>query len=206
MGTAIKIRLSIAMVMLGLLTGLVVPLVSNFHPIKKVLGTSLRNALDRFRQGVDEVMVEFVRAESLGVNYTQMAISLFVMASSVLTLYYIPRKALDTMVPALFFALNLLMICIVIGLVFVLQSFALKPSRLYIRLILVYMPQDRKLLPLLNKNLESHSLKNLHSNLLYCVTVCFLIFQATNFMALYSFNAQMLSMLFGGQITLSHID
>lgn len=95
MGVAIKIRLSIAMVMLGLLSGIAVPLVSNFHPIKKVLGTSLRNALDRFRQGVDEVLVEFVRAESLGVNYTQMAISLFVMASSVLTLYYIPRKALD---------------------------------------------------------------------------------------------------------------
>ena len=180
------------MVMLGLLTGLAVPLVSNFHPIKKVLGTSLRNALDRFRQGVDEVIVEFVRAESQGINYTQMAISVLVIASSYLTLYYIPRQALDMWVALLFFALNLLMIGIVIGLVFVLQSFALKLSRMYIRLILVFMPQDKKLLPLLNKNLDSHSLKNLHSNLLYCVTVCFLIFQATNFMALYSFNAQMM--------------
>ena len=77
---------------------------------------------------------------------------------------------------------------------------------MYIRMILWVVPQDLKLLPLLNKNLQSHSLKNLHSNLLYCVTVCFLIFQATNFMALYSFNGQMMELIFGGDISMVHLD
>jgi hypothetical protein len=45
------------MIVLGLVTGLVVPLIGNMFPIKQALGTSLRNALDRFRQGVDELSV-----------------------------------------------------------------------------------------------------------------------------------------------------
>jgi hypothetical protein len=58
------------MIVLGILTGVVVPFGSNFHPIKKALGTSLRNALDRFRQGVDEIVVKFVRMENSGLSIT----------------------------------------------------------------------------------------------------------------------------------------
>ena len=119
-GVAIKIQLQASMVLLGLLTGIAVPLVSNFHPIKKTLGTSLRNALDRFRQGVDDVVVEFVRAEDHSFNTTQMSISILILLSSVLTLYFVPRYVLDSWIQSLFFSLNLLMIGIVIGLIFVL--------------------------------------------------------------------------------------
>lgn len=80
------------------------------------------------------------------------------------------------MVAQLYFSLNLLLIGIVIGVIFVFQSVALPLSRMFIDIILFFMPNDRILRPLLNKNLDSHSLKNLHSNLLYNVTVCFLIF------------------------------
>lgn len=38
------------------------------------------------------------------------------------------------------------------------------------------MPGDRTMLPLIKKNLESHSLKNMKANLMYSVTVCFLVF------------------------------
>jgi hypothetical protein len=54
--------------MIGLITGLFVPLASNIVPIKQALGTSLRDALDRFRAGVDDTEVEFVRMENAGVT------------------------------------------------------------------------------------------------------------------------------------------
>jgi hypothetical protein len=44
-------------------------------------------------------------------------------------------------------------------------------------------PHDKKLMPLIQKNLESHQLKNMKANLMYSVTICFLVFQATNFMS-----------------------
>jgi uncharacterized membrane-anchored protein YhcB (DUF1043 family) len=49
---------------IGLITGIVIPMLSNVVPIRQALGTSLRNALDRFRQGVDDLEVSVIRAES----------------------------------------------------------------------------------------------------------------------------------------------
>jgi hypothetical protein len=36
-------------IVIGIVTGLVIPMLSNVIPIREALGTSLRNALDRFR-------------------------------------------------------------------------------------------------------------------------------------------------------------
>ena len=49
MGVSVGVQLHWSMVVLGLMTGILVPLLSNFYPIKQALGTSLRIALDRFR-------------------------------------------------------------------------------------------------------------------------------------------------------------
>lgn len=62
------VKLHWTMVVLGLITGILVPMLSNIYPIKQALGTSLRNALDKFRAGVDEVQVEFVRMENAGTS------------------------------------------------------------------------------------------------------------------------------------------
>jgi len=55
-------------VIIGLVTGIIVPMVSNVIPIKQALGTSLRNALDRFRQGTDDIEVSFIRMENFSID------------------------------------------------------------------------------------------------------------------------------------------
>jgi len=76
----------------------------------------------------------------------------------------------------MFFLTNLLLLGCVVGIIFVLQAFALKLCKFYVRCILLLFPRDFMLAPLIYKNLDSHSLKNLKANLLYSVTVCFLVF------------------------------
>jgi hypothetical protein len=105
-----------------------------------------------------------------------MAISLAVCCTSALTLYFIPRAILDSAIKTAFFYLNILLVGCVLGIVFIGQAIALILCRWYIDLILWFAPNDRKLRPLIYKNLESHSLKNLKANLLYSVTICFLVF------------------------------
>ena len=107
------------MIGLGLTTGLLVPLISNIYPIKQALGTSLRNALDRFRSGVDELSVQFVRMENAGTSPTQLAVSLAFLSASVLTLYFIPISVLDNAVKSMFFYLNLLHVGCVLGIIFI---------------------------------------------------------------------------------------
>lgn len=156
-------------------------MISNIYPIKQALGNSLRNALDRFRQGVDDVEVQFLKMENSGASPTQLAISIVLCLASILTLYFIPISILDGRVRECIFYLNLLLIGCVLGIVFIGQSAALLLCRKYIDLILLFAPSDIKLKPLIKKNLNSHSLKNLKANLLYSVTICFLVFQAANF-------------------------
>lgn len=57
MGISVQVHLQWSTIILGIFTGIVIPMISNIYPIKQALGTSLRNALDRFRQGVDEMEV-----------------------------------------------------------------------------------------------------------------------------------------------------
>ena len=106
------------------------------------------------------------------------------MSASVLTLYFLPRSILDMAVKNAFFQLNLLLVGCVVGIIFVIQAVALKLCKFFVKVILMCVPMDQKLGPLIYKNLDSHSLKNLKANLLYCVTICFLVFQATNFLAI----------------------
>jgi ABC-type antimicrobial peptide transport system permease subunit len=49
MGVTVAVHLNLTIVMLGVVTGIVVPMISSVYPIKQALGTSLRDALDRFR-------------------------------------------------------------------------------------------------------------------------------------------------------------
>jgi len=80
--------------------------------------------------------------------------------------------------------LNLLLVGCILGIVFIFQSAALGLCKLFVRIIFYMVPADAKLRPLIVKNLDSHCLKNLNANLLYSVTICFLVFQSTNFNAI----------------------
>jgi len=71
------------------------PLASNIYPIQQAFGTSLRDALDLSRHGVDDVEVNFIRLENAGINVVQVTLGLTIVANSVLTLYGIPRAILN---------------------------------------------------------------------------------------------------------------
>lgn len=90
MNITVGVHLQWSTIVLGLATGVLVPLISNIYPIKQALGNSLRNSLDRSRAGVDEISVQFSRMENAGFSVTQVAISLTLCLASVLTLYFIP--------------------------------------------------------------------------------------------------------------------
>ena len=68
------------------------------------------------------------------------------------------------------------------------------------------MPGEKKLKPLILKNLDSHSLKNLNANLLYSITICFLVFQTANFKALNIYLVAGVAGLLGGDISLFSLE
>jgi hypothetical protein len=123
-----------------------------------------------------------------------------------LTLYFIPKNIIDLNEKGAFFYTNLLLVGCVLGVVFISQSASMPLCKLYLKLVFLLKPADKKLKPIVVKNLESHSLKNLNANLLYSITVCFLIFQSTNFLAIKNYITQSITAIFGGDISLFAID
>lgn len=87
LGSTLSVQLTVFTVCLGLFVGIVMPLLSNIMSIKAALNQNLREALDRFRQAVDEAEVEQIRMENKPMNLVQVSIGLGFVACSYLTLY-----------------------------------------------------------------------------------------------------------------------
>jgi len=134
---------------LGLATGIGVPLLSNIIPIRKALGTTLRDALDKSRAGVNETEVQVVRLENQGVNKTQIGVGLAFLFVSFITLLMIPMRTFNVEMGKVYGWLNMLLILVIIGFIFTSQAFAPALSRFYLKMVIFFRPEDKLLLPLI---------------------------------------------------------
>ena len=187
-------------VMLGIFTGITVPLVSNIYPIKQALSTTLRDSLDRTRKSVDDTEVQILRMENAGYNPVQVAFGMALVSVSYLTLYVVPGHIMELSENHAFFSINLLLIAVIIGVIFMSQALSPGLSRVFLNLIFKVKPGDKLMAPLIHKNLESHALKNMKANLMYTVTICFLVYSATSFMSSAKYSRQMIAVIFGADI------
>jgi hypothetical protein len=112
------------------------PLISNIFSIKAALSQNLREALDRFRQGIDDAEVESIRMENKPMNSSQVGIGLGVVMCSYLTLYLLPKELLEADPFMIFFYINCLLLACIMGVIFVGQGVAPYLNKVYLNLIL----------------------------------------------------------------------
>lgn len=177
-------------------------MLSNILPIRKALGTTLRDALDRSRSSVNDQEVEVIRLENAGVNISQVSVALAFIFVSFITLFMIPLRTFNVEMGKVYGWLNILLILVIIGFIFTSQAFAPGLSRLYLRCIIYLRPEDKLLLPLIEKNLDSHQLKNMKANLMYTVALSYLVFSGTNFVQIGNFMKQVFQVSFGAHFSL----
>lgn len=63
-----------------------------------------------------------------------------------------------------------------------------------------------KLGPLIHKNLDTHEVKSLKSNLMYTVTICFLVFSGSNLLSLQKYAIEMSHIVFGSDLSVRSVD
>lgn len=71
--------------------GLVIPFISNIIPVRQALGQTLKNALDKHRPTLDDLEVEMIRLEHMGISPTKVTVSLILITFGILNVYYIPQ-------------------------------------------------------------------------------------------------------------------
>ena len=68
------------------------------------------------------------------------------------------------------------------------------------------MRRDKTMGPIIYKNLETHSVKNMKANLMYSIVITFLVFTGCNFNGTIRYLEQMGSIMFGADITIANLN
>lgn len=169
--------MSAAASLIGVAVGITMPMASNIWAIKRALGKKIRDSLDVFHTGINDVMVKIVKLESFGISPFELVLGVTLVVVGVLTYYVAPSAFLYDRLDLFFFILNIVLVGMIIGLAFL--SFLIFP---YMQTALVYLMTwalsfDIKLRPLIMKNMhESHKGRNAKTAMLFTIALAYLVF------------------------------
>lgn len=93
---------------------------------------------------------------------------------------YLPQVILFKQYDMFTFYVNLLLLLTLVGLILVSQSLIPTMERWILDLLILLRPGDKRIKPVISKNLESHGKRNLKTSLMFTVTVSFLVLSAAN--------------------------
>lgn len=166
-------------IIIGFLLGILMPLLSNILPIMRALSKTLRDSLDLYHRTVNAFAVRIMKLEKLGISFSQFinAISLIIIG---ITTYYFAPLAFVKQNIALFLAImNIVLIFLIIGFTLFINLLQTPFEKLLLYIILC--GKDRKLRPLILKNMTAHSKRNAKTALMFTICLAFLIFSGTGF-------------------------
>ena len=169
-------------IVVGLTTGMLIPIVSNILPIRQALGKNLRSSLDLNHRATNELSVQVTRLSEIGVDASQIMMALLLIGLGVGCYYGAPVSFLYENFRFFFLLLQLLLLFMIIGLT--LLSMLIQPfleSALAFIMTHLCCTKDRKLHSLLTKNLSAHRTRNLKTATMFACTLAFLIFAGTTF-------------------------
>lgn len=92
------------------------PLISNIWAIQRALGKKIRDSLDIFHTGINDVYVQIIKLENFGFSPFEIILGVTLLVMGVLTYYMAPAAFLFNRIDMFFFILNLILVGMIIGL------------------------------------------------------------------------------------------
>lgn len=125
--------------------------------------------------------VKVIRMENFGVSVNQLTISFTLLVCGFMTYYYVPLAFINKNLAMFTFLINLLLLLLILGMITIAQALVPYLENWILNIFILIRPSDKKMKPLVQKNLESHGRRNLKSSLMFTVTLSFLVFSGANF-------------------------
>lgn len=172
---------STASLILGACMAIFVPLGSNYFPIKKAMAKTLRDSLNLYGRTVSDVTVRIIKLAQLGISPAQTIGALTLVVMGFLTYYLAPYSFIFQNIPLFFIILNIVMMMMVIGCTLVMNLVQPISERIMLKLLMLPMPKEKVLAPVINKNFDAHRKRNNKTSLMYSIALAFLIFSGTGF-------------------------
>ena len=137
----------------------------------------IRDSLDIFHTGINDVYVQIIKLESFGFSPFEIVLGITLLVMGVLTYYMAPAAFLFNRIDIFFFILNLILVGMIIGLAMICFLLFQYIQTGMIYLITWILRFDIKLRPLVLKNMnESHKKRNLKTSLLFTIALAYLVF------------------------------
>lgn len=159
--------------------GIAMPLISTLVPMRRALSRTLAESLNLYHKSASETTVNVQKLEDLGLSTSQTVVALILVLAGVVVFYLIPMSFIFEDFDLLFSALNLILMCTVIGLI--LLSVLLQPRVERFLVHCLVWGDDANLLDVVLKNLSSHYERSRKTSLIFCSSLAFIVFAGAMF-------------------------
>ncbi|CAD8197198.1 unnamed protein product [Paramecium octaurelia] len=156
--------------------GILIPIISNIFPIQRALSKTLRDSLDLYHRTIQEVMVNVVKLEKMGISLTQTFCSLLLVAIGFVSYYLIPMAFIFNNVTLALNIINVIFIIMIIGFMLLVNLFQGPLERAILNCILWICKFDRNLKQIIFKNLSGHASRNWKTTFMYSLALSFILF------------------------------
>ena len=171
--------LQVDTIVLGCTLGILMPIISNIAPIQRALSRTLRDSLDVYHQTSQQIDVQMVKLETLGLDPWQIACALMMVFVGFLIYYVVPLAFIFLNVSLFLTILNGILLGMLLGATIVATLFQPILERQILKLLL--WGRDRKLEILIQKSLAGHRIRNRKTALMYSICLAFIIFAGAMF-------------------------
>lgn len=186
---------------ISILMGLVLPLVATYGPVTGALSSSLRDALDIYRQAYNEAHVKAMRLEEMGLQMWQIFLGAFLVIAGFLVYYLMPMSFIFSNMMMFFILLDFVLICMIAGMcmmMYVLQG----PAEVCVLYLLLW-GRETRLWTLIRKNLRSHRDRNSKAYMMFLLSVACLVSSGMMFGLLATISSQLAELTTGAEITVT---
>lgn len=111
--------LASASISIGVFLGIFMPIFTNIFTVKRALSKQIRDSLDIFHTGANDVIIKIIRLEDYGISLFSTSLGLILVVMGVMTYYMAPAAFLFDKMELFFVILNLILIFMIIGMGFV---------------------------------------------------------------------------------------
>ena len=169
-------------IIIGVAFGLIMPMISNYFPIKSALDKNLRNSLDMARRNKEEVGIKVEKLEDVGISLNQLMISIILIVVGFSTYYLVPYAMFKQKYTIVFMLLNMVLILVIIGLTFICMLVFEYLERFILWICINTCCRcDKRLHHVIFKNMEAHRPRNSKTSVMFTLTISFLIFSSSSF-------------------------
>nr|CAJ2473650.1 unnamed protein product [Leishmania braziliensis] len=191
----------IVVVVIGIVVGLVLPLMATYGPVKGALSSSLRDALDIYRQTYNEAHVKAIRLEEMGLSMWQIFLGVFLVFAGFLVYYLMPLSFIFSSMMMFFILLDFVLICTIAGLCMMMGAIQGPAEALMLHLLL--WGRETRLWTLIRKNLRSHRDRNSKAYMMFLLSVACLVASGIMFSMLSTVSSQLAELTTGAPVTVT---